>query len=231
MVQACIFDLDGVIVNTAVYHYKAWKKLANELEFDFTEAQNEKLKGLSRMRSLQLILEWGGVDKTPLEQQELAAIKNSWYVDMINRMTPEDVLPGAAAFLQQVRAAGIKTGLGSASKNAGLILEKTGLLHLFDAVVDGNTVTASKPDPQVFLQCAKLLHTRPAHCVVFEDAIAGIEAAKAAGMKVIGIGDPAVLHGADEVVKGLHEMSVERLTQKAKNKKLNPEAKSKKLKA
>ena len=211
MIQACIFDLDGVIVDTAVYHYKAWKKLAHELEFDFTEAQNEKLKGISRMRSLQLILEWGGVDKTPLEQQELATRKNDWYVAMINRMTPQDILPGVEAFLQQARAAGIKTGLGSASKNAGLILERTGLLHLFDAIVDGNTVTASKPDPEVFLQCAKLLNTAPAHCVVFEDAIAGIAAAKAAGMKAIGIGDPAVLQGADEVIPGLDHMNLEKL--------------------
>ena len=118
MIQACIFDLDGVIVDTAVYHYKAWKKLARELEFDFTEAQNEKLKGISRMRSLQLILEWGGVDKTPLEQQELATRKNDWYVAMINRMTPQDILPGVETFLQQARAAGLRTGLGSASKNA-----------------------------------------------------------------------------------------------------------------
>ncbi len=211
-IQACIFDLDGVIVDTAVYHYQAWKRLANELGFDFTEIQNERLKGISRVRSLQLMLEWGGMEKTPEEQQVLATRKNDWYVNMINRMTPQEILPGVLPFLQQCRAAGIKTALGSASKNAHTILERTGLLPLFDAVVDGNAVTASKPDPEVFLRCAELLNIAPVRCVVFEDALAGIEAAKAAGMKAIGIGDAAVLTGADEIIAGLYEMNLEQLS-------------------
>src|ERR1044072_3919257 len=152
MIQACIFDLDGVIVDTAVYHYQAWKRLANELGFDFTEAQNERLKGISRMRSLELILEWGGIHKTAAEQQALATRKNDWYVEVINQMTPQEILPGAKEFLEQVRSAGLKPALGSASKNSSAILERTGLLPLFDAIVDGNTVTASKPDPEVFLK-------------------------------------------------------------------------------
>ena len=215
MIQACIFDLDGVIVDTAVYHYQAWKRLANELGFDFTEAQNERLKGISRMRSLELILEWGGIHKTAAEQQALATRKNDWYVEMINQMTPQEILPGAKEFLEQVRSAGLKTALGSASKNSSAILERTGLLPLFDAIVDGNTVTASKPDPEVFLKGAAALGIAPVHCVVFEDAIAGIEAAKAAGMKSVGIGDRETLTGADTVVPGLKFMSIEKLNKLA----------------
>jgi len=215
MIEACIFDLDGVIVDTAVYHYQAWKRLANELGFDFTEAQNERLKGISRIRSLELILEWGGIHKTAAEQQALATRKNEWYVEMINQMTPQEILPGAKEFLEQVRSAGLKTALGSASKNSSAILERTGLLPLFDAIVDGNTVTASKPDPEVFLKGAAALGIAPVHCVVFEDAIAGIEAAKAAGMKSVGIGDRDTLTGADTVVPGLKFMSIEKLNKLA----------------
>jgi beta-phosphoglucomutase len=219
MIHACIFDLDGVIVDTAVYHYKAWKRLANELGFDFTEAENERLKGISRLRSLELILEWGGISKTPAEQQELATRKNDWYVAMINQMTPAEILPGAKEFLQEARQAGLKTGLGSASRNAGTILERTGLLPLFDVIVDGNTVSASKPDPEVFLKCAAALSVKPTHCVVFEDAIAGIMAAKAAGMEAIGIGEERTLTGADAVIPGLHAINIEKLNQLTANSK------------
>lgn len=210
-IKACIFDLDGVIVDTAVYHYKAWKRLANELSFDFTEEANEKLKGISRKESLDLILGWGGVDKSEAERAELATSKNSWYVEMISEMTPAEILPGTLEFLEALKAAGYKIALGSASKNAGFILDKVGLTPYFDAIVDGNLVTASKPDPQVFLKGAEMLGIEPSACVVFEDAIAGIEAAKAGGMKVIGIGQPATLTGADLVIPGLHEMNIEKL--------------------
>ncbi|WP_298732465.1 beta-phosphoglucomutase [uncultured Chitinophaga sp.] len=217
MIQACIFDLDGVIVDTAVYHYLAWKRLANELGFDFTEAQNERLKGISRMRSLELILEWGGIRKTAAEQEVLATRKNEWYVEMISHMTPQEILPGAKAFLEAARNAGLKTALGSASKNSSAILERTKLLPLFDAIVDGNTVTASKPDPEVFLKGAAALGIAPADCVVFEDAIAGITAARAAGMKAVGIGQQETLTGADMVVPGLQFMSIEKLNKLAAN--------------
>jgi beta-phosphoglucomutase len=210
-IKACIFDLDGVIVDTAVYHYKAWKRLANELGFDLTEQQNEKLKGVSRVRSLQLILQWGGITKTPAEQEELAARKNEWYVEMINRMTPDEILPGAKEFLIACRQGGLKTALGSASKNSGTILDKVGIAHLFDAVIDGNKVSKPKPDPEVFLKGAEELGTLPANCVVFEDAIAGVEAAKNGGMKAVGVGSPDVLYEADLVVSGLNEMSLEKL--------------------
>jgi beta-phosphoglucomutase len=210
-VKACIFDLDGVIVDTAVYHYKAWKRLANELGFDFTEEDNEKLKGVSRVRSLQLILQWGGVTKTEAEQEELANRKNNWYVEMISHMTPAEILPGAKEFLETCRAAEIKTALGSASKNSMTILNKINLAGLFDAIIDGNHVSKPKPDPEVFLKGAEALNVSPAECVVFEDAIAGVEAAINGGMKVVGIGSPQVLTRANLVVKGLNEMNLEEL--------------------
>ncbi|HWZ02723.1 MAG TPA: beta-phosphoglucomutase [Mucilaginibacter sp.] len=210
-IKACIFDLDGVIVDTAVYHYKAWKRLANELGFDFTEEDNEKLKGVSRVRSLDLILQWGGVTKTEAEKEELAARKNDWYVEMINHMTPAEILPGAKEFLETCRAAGIKTALGSASKNSMTILDKINMTGFFDAVIDGNKVTKPKPDPEVFLKGAEALDVAPVDCVVFEDAIAGVEAAINGGMKVVGIGSPTVLTQANLVVSGLNEMSLEKL--------------------
>lgn len=206
--QALIFDLDGVIVDTAVYHYKAWKQLANSLGFDFTAEQNESLKGVSRTDSLQRILEWGEVEKSDEEKEELAALKNSWYVEMIRRMTPAEILPGTRELIEEARRAGKKIALGSASKNSGLILERTGLSHLFDAIVDGNTVARSKPNPEVFLQAAIAVNVLPAKCVVFEDAIAGIEAARRAGMKSVGIGEAEVLIEADLVVRGLNEITL-----------------------
>jgi beta-phosphoglucomutase len=210
-IQACLFDLDGVIVDTAVYHYKAWKRLAAEMGFDFTEEQNELLKGVSRVRSLEIILEIGGITKTDSEQEELATQKNNWYVDMINHMQPNEILPGAREFVQVCRDAGIKTALGSASKNSMTILEKIGMVNLFDAIIDGNKVSKAKPDPEVFLKGAHELGVAPANCVVFEDAIAGVEAAVNGGMKVVGIGSPKVLTGADLVVSGLSDMDLERL--------------------
>jgi beta-phosphoglucomutase len=163
------------------------------------------------MASLDLILQWGGVTKTDAEKEELAARKNAWYVDMISHMTPGEVLPGAKEFVEACTAAGIKTALGSASKNSMTILEKTGIAHLFNAVIDGNKVSKPKPDPEVFLKGAEQLNIAPANCVVFEDAIAGVEAAHAGGMKAVGIGSPAVLHEAELVVSGLDKMSLEKL--------------------
>ena len=210
-IKACLFDLDGVIVDTAVYHFKSWKRLADELGINFTEHDNERLKGVSRMRSLDIILEIGNVTKTAAEKEALAARKNDWYTEMINKMKPEEVLPGARAFLDLVRKAGIKTALGSASKNSGIILEKTGLTHYFDAIIDGNHVSKAKPDPEVFLKGAEAVNTQPADCVVFEDAIAGVEAALAGGMKVVGIGSRAILTKANLVVSGLDKMNLDKL--------------------
>jgi beta-phosphoglucomutase len=210
-IKACLFDLDGVIVDTAIYHYKAWKQLANSLGFDFTEHDNEKLKGVSRVRSLELILEWGGVTKTVAEQEELATLKNTWYVEMISHMRPDEILPGAREFVTACRDAGIKTALGSASKNSVMILDKIGMTSLFDAIIDGNKVSKAKPDPEVFLKGAEAVGVQPDECVVFEDAIAGVEAAKAGGMKAVGIGLPETLKEADIVLSGLHEMTLEKL--------------------
>lgn len=209
-IKACIFDLDGVIVDTAVYHYQAWKRLANEMGFDFTEHQNEQLKGVSRMASLNLILGWGGVkNKTDDELLELATRKNDWYTEMIGKMTPAEILPGAREFVQSCRDAGLKTAIGSASKNTPTILEKLELMPMFDAIVDGNSVSNPKPDPEVFLKGAEALGVAPAECVVFEDAIAGIEAAKNGGMKAVGIGKADMLTEADLVVSGLDKITLE----------------------
>ena len=210
-VKACIFDLDGVIVDTAIYHFKSWKRLADELGINFTLHDNERLKGVSRVRSLEIILEIGNVTKTEAEQTELASCKNEWYTEMISKMKPDEVLPGAKEFLQLVKNAGIKTALGSASKNAGIILDKTGLTSFFDAVIDGNHVSKAKPDPEVFLKGAEAVQVDPKFCVVFEDAIAGVEAALAGGMKVVGIGSPEILSKANLVVSGLSEMNLEKL--------------------
>jgi len=207
-IKACIFDLDGVIVDTAIYHFQAWRRLANQLGFDFTEHDNEQLKGVSRTRSLEIILELGGVTKTEAEQAELATLKNTWYVEMISKMRPDEILPGAKEFVTACREAGIKTALGSASKNSMMILDKVGMTQLFDAIIDGNKVTKAKPDPEVFLKGAEELEVEPAECVVFEDAIAGVEAAKAGGMKAVGIGAPDVLTKADLVLSGLDKMTV-----------------------
>jgi beta-phosphoglucomutase len=208
-IKACIFDLDGVLVDTAVYHYKAWKRLANEMGFDFTEHQNEQLKGVSRMASLDLVLGWGNItDKTEAEKEELATRKNLWYTEMINQMTPDEILNGAEEFVQSCRDAGIKTAIGSASKNTPIILAKLQLATLFDAVIDGNSVSKAKPDPEVFLKGAEALGVAPADCVVFEDAVAGVEAAKNGGMKAVGIGSPDMLNEADVVVSGLDKFTL-----------------------
>lgn len=211
-ITACLFDLDGVLVDTAVYHYKAWKKLANKMGFDFTEEQNEQLKGISRMDSLDKILAWGNINNKTLEEKEvLATTKNTWYVEMINKMTPAEILPGVADFLSKIRKVGYKIALGSASKNSALILERTNIARFFDAVVDGNMVAKSKPDPEVFLRGAELLKVSPAACVVFEDAQAGVEAAKRGGMRVIGIGSADILSRADLIVSGVDKLTIKNL--------------------
>lgn len=202
-----IFDLDGVLVDTAVFHFKAWRRLANVLGFDFTENQNEQLKGVSRTESLNKILGWGGVQKNEEEKKELAEMKNAWYLDMVRQMTDKDVLPGVLSFLESAKAKGKKIALGSASKNAPLILGQTGIADFFDVIIDGNQVSKSKPDPEVFLAAAQRLGFMPQDCLVFEDAQAGIDAASAGHMQAIGIGNPHDLHGAAWVVSGLHELA------------------------
>lgn len=210
-IKACLFDLDGVLVDTAVYHFKAWRRLAQTLGIDFTEHDNERLKGVSRVRSLEIILEIGG---QTLPQEQMLALceqKNTEYLQDVAQMTPDEILPGVVDFLKALKAEGIKIALGSASKNAQLILERTQLLPYFDAIIDGRHVTNGKPDPEVFLKGAEALGITPQECVVFEDAVAGVEAAKNGDMLCVGVGQPEVLTQADVVVKDLTEMSVARL--------------------
>jgi beta-phosphoglucomutase len=208
MLQArgAIFDLDGVIVDTARYHYLAWRRLASELGFEFSLADNERLKGVSRARSLELLLEAGGLSLGAEKKAALAEKKNRWYVESLSRMDGSELLPGARDYLLAQRAAGRRVALGSASKNAGMILQRLGIAGLFDAVIDGTRVTNAKPDPEVFLLAARELALEPADCVVFEDAAAGVEAARRAGMRVVGIGDAAILRDADLVVSGLDRL-------------------------
>lgn len=210
-IKACLFDLDGVIVDTAKYHFKAWKQLANQLEIDFTEEENEKLKGVSRMESLQLILNWGGIQKSDQEMLKLATLKNDWYVAMIAEMKANEILPGAVDLLKELRAHHIKIGLGSASKNSITILQKINLLTAFDVIIDGTKVAKSKPNPEVFLKGAEALGVKAENCIVFEDAEAGVEAAINAQMRVVGIGSKEVLHQANFVVDGLHQISYQKL--------------------
>jgi beta-phosphoglucomutase len=206
--RAAIFDLDGVIVDTAKYHYLAWKRLAGEYGFDFTEADNERLKGVSRLRSLEILLEIGGLTFDEADKEKMAAQKNQWYIDYIRHMDASEILPGAAEYLQSLRKKGVKTALGSASKNAPLILQRLGISDFFDVVIDGNKVSKAKPDPEVFLRAADELEVPPTACVVFEDAEAGIEAALQAGMGAVGIGKPSVLRAADMVIGGLWQLVV-----------------------
>lgn len=210
-IKACIFDLDGVIVDTAKYHFIAWKEIADKLDFTFTEEHNELLKGVSRMRSLDILLDIGQIEMSDEDKQVLAELKNNRYVSYIQQMTPDEILPGVPDFLKGIKAEGIKIALGSASKNAPLILEKTGITNFFDAVIDGNHVSKAKPDPEVFLKGAEALSANPSECVVFEDAIAGIEAALAGGMKCVGIGDQETLKKANYVIPGFKDFTVEKL--------------------
>lgn len=207
--KGCIFDLDGVIVDTAKYHYLAWKEVAGELGFEFTLKDNERLKGVSRMASLDILLSIGGIEMSEEEKLRIADKKNKIYLGYILKMTPEEVLPGVREFLTALHESGIKVSLGSASKNAKTILKQVGIEDLFDAIADGTNVTRAKPDPEVFLKGAELLGLLPSDCLVFEDAVAGIEAAHRGGMKCVGVGDPQVLEAADYHIQGFGELQVE----------------------
>jgi beta-phosphoglucomutase len=210
-VKACIFDMDGVIVDTAKFHFKAWQRLAESLGIPFTEHQNEQLKGVSRVDSLEKILAWGNLELNSQKKLELMELKNKWYLDFVIEVTPQDMLPGTFDFLKACKDAGVKIALGSSSKNAILILEKLQIIHFFDSIVDGNKITLSKPNPEVFLRAARELELQPADCVVFEDAISGVEAAKAGGFRCVGIGDAQILSKADRVVESLAAIDLSEL--------------------
>ena len=202
-----IFDLDGVIVDTAKYHFKAWQSLAKNLQYNFTEQDNEQFKGVSRVRSLELLLEMAQYKATEKEKEQWLIDKNTHYLAIISHMNNSEILPGITEILKALKAQQIPVALGSASKNAQPILEKVGLLSYFDVLVDGNEVTMAKPNPEVFLTAAKGLGVAPEDCVVFEDAQAGVAAAKAAKMTCVGIGDPAILFNADHCFASTAEIT------------------------
>jgi beta-phosphoglucomutase len=208
---ACIFDLDGVIVDTAKYHFQAWKKLTDKLDIHFTEEDNERLKGVSRMASLDIILEIGHRELEETLKLEYATLKNKWYVEYISKMTPAEILPGCVEFILELRKSNIRVAIGSASKNTPMILDRVGIKDLFDAVSDGNIISKAKPDPEVFLKAADMVGVKPGNCVVFEDAVAGVQAALNAGMICVGVGSPDILTQAHYVVHGLDEMNLKKL--------------------
>ena len=194
--KAFIFDLDGVIVDTAKYHFLAWQKIASELGIEFTPEHNEELKGVSRVRSLDIILRLGNIQASEENKNKWLHQKNEDYLSYIENMDESEILPGVVNILEFIKEKNQLIGLGSASKNARPILEKVKILHLFDAIVDGNDVTNAKPDPEVFLRAAKLLNATNENSMVFEDSVAGIQAANIAKMTSIGIGDERILHEA-----------------------------------
>jgi beta-phosphoglucomutase len=201
--KAVIFDLDGVITDTAHYHYLAWKRLAESEGVTFDEAFNEQLKGIDRMGSLDLILAGAARSYSAQEKQALAETKNHHYQELIATMSDADLLPGALEALDAVRAAGLKTGLASVSKNAFTVLERLGIRDRFDDVVDAALLTNSKPDPEIFLTAARHLGVEPADCLGVEDAVAGVAAIKAAGMFALGVGRVGILAEADMVIPNL----------------------------
>ena len=209
--KACLFDMDGVIVDSAVHHFVAWKRLAEELSIAFTEEDNHALKGLSRVDSLDHILRLGHLRLDEKTKVKLMDQKNAWYLDLIQGVRAGDILPGAKELIESLVAEGIQVGLGSSSRNAQMILDNVGLTPLFDTVVDGNHITLSKPDPEVFLKGAKALGVAPADVVVFEDAASGVKAAKTGGFFAVGVGDKDQLSEADVVVDHLQGVTVGQL--------------------
>ena len=207
-IKALIFDLDGVIVDTAKYHYLAWKELADELGFFFSKEDNERLKGVSRVRSMEILLEVGGVELDDDVKVQLAAQKNERYVGMIKKMPADEILPGALSLLKSAKDKGYKIALGSASKNAMTILNQVNITELFDVIIDGNKVSKAKPDPEVFLMGAKELNVKPENCVVFEDAAAGVEAAHNGNMFCVGVGTEENLPEADILIPGFENFTI-----------------------
>lgn len=206
MYKGVLFDLDGVIVDTAGYHFEAWKRLAISLGSDFTSEQNEQLKGVGRVESLQMILQWADIVKSKEEQAQLCITKNDWYLELITHMNEEEILPGVTEMLQNLKENKVRIALGSASKNAVTILKAVGLIDYFEAIIDGNKTTRSKPDPQTFELGAEALNLDPSECIVIEDSIKGIQAAKMGGFDTIGIGNPNTLAASVITVSDLTEL-------------------------
>jgi len=209
-IKAVIFDLDGVLVDTARYHDQAWEELATGFGYALTEADRHALKGRSRADSLEYILEQAGwEDADPAQKSRWLQAKNARYLELVEELTPHDAAEGAQDLLRHLREAGIKLALGSASQNATKVLSKIGMEGAFDSVVDGTRTTRSKPDPQVFEMAASDLGLEPKDCIVIEDAQAGIQAALAGGFRTIGLGDPLVLAQAHRVIASLKELSLD----------------------
>ena len=206
-----IFDLDGVIVDTAKYHFLAWKKLANSIGIDFSHEQNEQLKGVSRVRSLEKILAWGNKTISAAHFTRLMTSKNDDYLLHVHEMSESEILPDVIKILNFLGDESQPVALGSASKNARLILNKVNLIDKFEAIVDGTNVNKAKPDPEVFLIAAEQLEMPPEDCIVFEDAVAGVQAANSANMISIGIGDAKILHEADYIFRDFTEISTDLL--------------------
>lgn len=208
-IKALLFDLDGVIVSTEKNHFEAWRETASKLGIPFSEHDNEALKGVNRVDSLKQILKLGNKTVSAEEFESLLVFKNDMYLDSITTLSTDDLLPGVHALLLQAKSMGVKIGLGSSSKNAPMILTRLGITDLFDVIIDGNGVTHPKPDPEVFLNGAKALALAPSDCLVFEDALSGIAAAKAGGFIAIGVGNPMLKGVADVYFNELTEFRLE----------------------
>lgn len=208
-IKGFIFDLDGVLTDTAEYHYRGWKRLADELGIPFTREENEALRGIPRRESLLMLLK--GHPASEAQLQDWMARKNAYYLEFIREISPADVLPGARELLEEIRAAGLKSALGSASKNAREVIQRLGIAPLLDAVSDGNSVQRQKPAPDLFLHAAAQLNLPPWQCVVVEDAAAGIEAALAGGFWTIGLGPRERVGRAHLVLPSLEGVRLETL--------------------
>ena len=216
MHKGLLFDLDGVIVDTAKYHYLAWKEIASELGIDFTEQDNESLKGVSRMHSFEIVLEVGGKTMSQEEKEQYCEKKNEVYLTYIRKLEESEILPGVREFLEDVKRKGYKIALGSASKNSRLILDRLHLTEIFDEIIDGTKTSKAKPDPEVFVLGAKALDFACEECIVFEDAAAGIEAAHAGGMQTVGIGSKERLPEADFNIPGFADIQIEEIEEALK---------------
>ncbi|MEZ7837079.1 MAG: beta-phosphoglucomutase [Flavobacteriales bacterium] len=212
-ISGCLFDMDGVIVDSAKHHFTAWKMLADELSIPFTLDDNKLLKGLSRIDSLEKILSLGSLELNSNTKLLLMEKKNALYLYLVSKMSEYEILPGVKDLILELKREGVKVCLGSSSKNATVILKNVNLFNLFDGIVDGNHITLSKPDPEVFLKGAEILGVSPSECVVFEDAASGVEAALSGGFFALGIGDASELSRANFVVSDLCGMSLEKLNQ------------------
>lgn len=212
MIQAFIFDLDGVLTDTAEYHFLAWQQLATQLGIEFSRADNELLKGVDRMGSLELILQLGQKQLSQDQKLMLAEQKNAEYLKLVETMSPADLFPGVLPLFSSLKAAGVKTALASASKNAALVLQKLCIPDLFDYVADSNLIKDGKPDPEIFLTCAQALGVAPERCIGVEDAPAGVTAIKAAGMYALGIGEEHALTQADLVIPAISVLDPKLLT-------------------